>query len=158
MKQNQLFICVLVFLNISFSFSQSENKSLGFYISKATEFITKDNIDSILFYVNKIETIKRNKENYKEYIIFLSRVGHYYEGSGAFEKSIEKYQIGLKIAESYKDDIYTSKMLADISQTYRILYTNGMGVRPAMSRHAGPAAGRILFEELLIGFPICPII
>jgi signal transduction histidine kinase len=122
MKQNKFFIYVLVFLNISFSFSQSVNKSLDFYISKATEFITKDNIDSVSFYVNKVEGIKKNKETYKRYILFLSRLGHYYEGSGAFERSIQKYQNGLKIAETFNDDIFKSKMFADISQTYRIFH------------------------------------
>lgn len=100
----------------------TEKDSLTFYTTKAKEFITKDIKDSVAKYYKRMIPFSKTKNTYKDFIDFSSELGHYYEGSGSFEKSIETYQNALALAEFYNDKIYSSKMFQDISQTYRIFH------------------------------------
>ncbi|WP_435414495.1 tetratricopeptide repeat-containing sensor histidine kinase [Polaribacter aestuariivivens] len=117
-------LCIFIFISITtFCFSQeSSNSELDVYIQKAKKAIANNKADSVTYYSTKIETININKENYKKYISFLSELGHFYEGSGAFEKSLNTYQKGEKIAINFKDYQYLSRMQIDMSQTYRIFH------------------------------------
>ena len=106
-------------------FSQSKkNKAekLDYYISKSKFFIEKGLEDSIIFYQRKMKPFRSKKDSYKKYLSFLSELGHFYEGSGRFEKSLEVHQEGIAIAEHFNDIVFKSKMEVDISQTYRIFH------------------------------------
>ena len=119
----QLYLFLIPF--ICFSQTKSKNESvneLDFYISKAKEFINKDIEDSIIFFQKRMIPFSSKKDSYKKYLNFISELGHYYEGSGRFEKSLGIHQEGIAISESFKDYVYKSKMEVDISQTYRIFH------------------------------------
>ncbi|MFK8061045.1 MAG: tetratricopeptide repeat protein [Polaribacter sp.] len=123
------FLLVIVFCFLVFNqktkaqgTSNQKKDSLIFYIKKAKEFIKKDTEDSVVYYNNKLAPFGKDKDLYKEYLNFISELGHYYEGSGSFEKSIEVYENALIISEYFEDYNYTSKIFYDMSQTYRIFH------------------------------------
>ncbi|WP_439128899.1 hypothetical protein, partial [Polaribacter sp.] len=124
MKIKKKSLCIFIFISItSIYFAQEVSKSkLDNYIQKAKKAIMNNKVDSVIYYSTKIEAVDINKENYKKLISFLSELGHYHEGSGAFEKSLNTYQKGEKIAISFNDYQYLSKMQIDMSQTYRIFH------------------------------------
>lgn len=143
---------ILVFLSQLLSFSQEKNiqplllvaqnskDSSDIYFQKAKRLIkthtdsilflqaknnfhlSQRNEDSVAYYSEQFIQVANTLESYKEIILLCRRVGHFYEESGAFEKSLTIHQRGLDIAEFYKDPIATSDMLIDISQTYRIFH------------------------------------
>ncbi len=124
LKKTLLFCAFLISI---LGYSQTKNgiknvEQLDFYISKAKEYINKDIEDSIVFFKKKMTPLSAKKENYRKYLDFISELGHYYESSGRFEKSLKVHQEGIAKAESFNDAIFKSKMEVDISQTYRIFH------------------------------------
>ncbi len=101
---------------------QKQSDSVRYYLSKANFFLKERNEDSIAKYTKVVFKIVNTKNNYLEIINFSAKVGHFYEGFGYFEKSIDIYQKALSIAESYNDYVSISKVLVDASQAYRIFH------------------------------------
>jgi signal transduction histidine kinase len=115
-------LLLICFISI-FSFSQNTyNQKKDSIISRLISSIDTKKEDSVRFYYNKFKKKVVKKENYKEHIKVINKTGHFYDGLGYFEKSIEIYQSGLLIAESYFDYPYQSTALVNISHTYRIFH------------------------------------
>ena len=115
----------IVFLFISIlSFSQKANDSIQFnlLINKLENAVTINNEDSVAIYFQKLSHYSNQEKYYKKFIDATTRVGHFYEGYGSFEKSINIYQKALSITELFNDSSYASKVLVDMSQAYRIFH------------------------------------
>ncbi|QOD60177.1 sensor histidine kinase [Polaribacter haliotis] len=117
-----------IFLLFIYSVSFSQSKEVLSYDNsnaiflKARESLKKNSEDSIHYYFKKVTPFSKNKKHYKKYLDFITEFAHYYDGAGAFEKSIDLSQKGLAIAEFFEDNYYKSQMLVNISATYRIFH------------------------------------
>jgi len=101
---------------------KSHQDSVNFIKAKNQFHLNQRNEDSVAIYAERFLKIANTPKSYKEIILLCRKVGHFYEESGSFEKSLDIHQSGLDIAESYQDYIAMSDMLVDISQTYRIFH------------------------------------
>jgi signal transduction histidine kinase len=101
---------------------KTHSDSIRFFQAKNDFHLAARNEDSITYYSEKFIEVANTPESYKSIIILCRRVGHFYEESGAFEKSLTIHQKGLDVAEAYQDPMASSDMLIDISQTYRIFH------------------------------------
>lgn len=109
---------------IHFKSNAQKKDSITFYNLKTSTLkaIKNQQQDSVNYYYKNLSLLGKNKRFYKEYITTTTQVGHFYEGFGSFEKSIEIYENALAIAETYNDFKYSSTILVDLSQTYRIFH------------------------------------
>lgn len=112
----------------NFYFQKAKNQlkthsdSIHFLQAKNNYHLSIRSEDSVAYYSEKFIQVANTPDSYKEIIVLCRRVGHFYEESGSFEKSLTIHQKGLDIAESYDDPMASSDMLIDISQTYRIFH------------------------------------
>lgn len=102
--------------------AQKKSDNLRNIKKQIEKYVSLKNEDSVRYFYNKLSPIASKKENYKEFIDITTIVGHFYEGYGSFEKSINIYQNALSIAENNNDYLYASKVLVDMSQAYRIFH------------------------------------
>ena len=106
-----------------YSYSQKNVETDFITITKKLDSsITAKNEDLVMFYYNKLGAISLKIKDHRKYIDETSKVGHFFEGYGSFEKSIHIYENALTYCESYKDYNYAAKVLVDMSQTYRIFH------------------------------------
>lgn len=101
---------------------KTHSDSIQFLQAKNNFHLAARNEDSVAHYAEEFIQVANTKESYKDIIVLCRRVGHFYEESGSFEKSLTIHQQGLDIAEAYNDPMASSDMLIDISQTYRIFH------------------------------------
>ena len=116
-----LLLVIFIFTNFT-SVAQNKKGNIDRILKKIDESISNKNEDSVAYYYKKLSPYSLQKEYYKKYIDMTTKVGHFYEGYGSFEKSINIYQSALSITESFNDYLYSSKVLVDISQAYRIFH------------------------------------
>ena len=116
-----LLLAVIIFVNFK-SIAQNKSEDLDIIVKKIDESIINKNEDSVAYYYQKLSPFSLQKKYYKNYVDVTTKVGHFYEGYGSFEKSINIYQNALSVAESFNDFQYSSKVLVDISQAYRIFH------------------------------------
>ena len=123
MKLSNTFLLLgTIFFSVFKSEAQNKNENIDVIVKNIDESITKKNEDSVSYYYQKLSPYRLDKKHYKKYVDVTTKVGHFYEGYGSFEKSINIYQNALSVAESFNDLQYSSKVLVDISQAYRIFH------------------------------------
>lgn len=107
----------------------SKADSLRYFLAKSYYHIAMDHIDSVPQYFYSVKKIADNPKLYTKFIHLCDVTGPFYEKSGAFEKSIQVGQEGLRIAEKYHDVTAISSMFINISQAYRIFHNYDIAVQ-----------------------------
>lgn len=107
----------------------SKDDSLAYFLAKSYFHINMDHIDSIPQYFYSVKRLADHPLHYTKFVHLCDVTGPYYEKSGAFEKSIQAGQEGLRMAEKYDDAIAISSMHINISQAYRIFHNYEMAIQ-----------------------------